>query len=290
MIPPLDIEREPAAALYAIYERALATLGEAEPLILSLPESPARDAFWEAHANLIVDILWKLRAPLVTRYRELDTHKPEGPPVTLLDAEDQAIVDALTPEQIKRVDAALLSDCTDQRRKVARIVGTAFELLRDDLPNLPAGFYAQRVQALADARILRSWGNVGHMGFSEVRLRRDALADVIDEPLAISPSMLQELAAWRDGPKRTDFTDPDSEHARGYMSASLNQLAEALLQGLEANPSKRWAMARVQDCLMLVEQEDDEGKERFGDELEKLMGVLGIAGSDGLIQHYLGDS
>jgi hypothetical protein len=41
---------------------------------------------------------------------------------------------------------------------------------------------------------------------------------------------------------------------------------------------------------MLVEQEDEEGKQRFAEELEKLMGILGISSNDGLLDHYLGDA
>jgi hypothetical protein len=37
-----------------------------------------------------------------------------------------------------------------------------------------------------------------------------------------------------------------------------------------------------------VEGEDTEAREHFGMELERLMGILGIASSDGVLTHYLG--
>lgn len=203
------IEPEAAAVLYEIYERALVVLSEAEDTIYALPEGPARDEFVKAHSSVIVDILFTLRAPLVLQYGDLDTTRPEGPPESLLDAEEQATVDRLTAEQIQRIDDALLSDCTSRGHKVARIIGTAFKLLRDELPKVPGGFYSQRVQALVAEGKLDSRGDLDYMRFSEVRLARDPLADVIDAPLTVDASVLQALNAFRDGRKRTDLADPD---------------------------------------------------------------------------------
>jgi hypothetical protein len=37
-----------------------------------------------------------------------------------------------------------------------------------------------------------------------------------------------------------------------------------------------------------VQSEDTEAREHFGTELERLMDILGIASSDGVLTHYLG--
>ena len=159
----LSIKRELAAQLYEVYERALCVLGEAEPTIFDDLEGDAREAYIEAHSQVIVDILSKLRAPLVIQYRDLDTHVHEGPPDTLLDVEGQAAVNRLTPAQIEHIDSVLLSDCALYARKAARIVGTTWMQLRDELPQVPAGFYAQRLKAIAEAGKL-DWRGIDHTG------------------------------------------------------------------------------------------------------------------------------
>ena len=47
-------------------------------------------------------------------------------------------------------------------------------------------------------------------------------------------------------------------------------------------------MRQFQRSLVRVENEDTEGRDHFGTELETIMGVLGIESSDGLLTFYLG--
>ncbi|EJE50065.1 hypothetical protein PMI14_05351 [Acidovorax sp. CF316] len=170
------MKQEEAAALYEIYERALAVLSEAEPVIQALPDDEERRSAFRSHGEVIVKVLSSLRAPLVREYPALDTSSPaEDEPDTLLDPEEQEVVNRLTPEQIQRIDAQLLADCAaGWWRKSARIVGTAWQVLSKELPDVPVGFYAQRVMALAEAGSLEAQGNLHYMRFSEVRLPRGA--------------------------------------------------------------------------------------------------------------------
>lgn len=165
------MNREDAKALYEIYERALAVLSEAEPVLRALPEGEEKSQYWQAHGRIIVDILSKLRAPIVIQYRDLDTDRPKGPPDTLLDPDELEAVDRLTPAVIQRIDDALLADCASTWRKVARIVGTAMMQLSKELPDVPDGFYGTRVIALVNEGRLESQGNLDYMRYSEVRLR-----------------------------------------------------------------------------------------------------------------------
>src|SRR5689334_454383 len=126
------IERGNAAALYEIYERTLRTLSEAEPLIQSIDDEPTRLAFVSAQLGVVVDILSKLRAPLVLQYRDLDTEIHEGPPDTLLDSDEQALVHKLTAAQVQRIDEILLSSCGSHWRKVAYVAGRAWTQLSDE--------------------------------------------------------------------------------------------------------------------------------------------------------------
>lgn len=283
----LSIKRELAAQLYEVYERALCVLGEAEPTIFDGLEGDAREAYIEAHSQVIVDILSKLRAPLVIQYRDLDTHVHEGPPDTLLDADEQAAVDHLTVAQVQRIDDTLLADCARRAHKVARIVGNTWVQLRDELPDVPIGFYAQRLKSIAEAGKLEWRGNLDHTRFCEVRLARNPLDEVGDAPIMVDASILDALTLFRDRAKRTDLVEAEPDDPSLDLSPNLNRLAERLLQGIEANPSKRWVMAQFQQSLVPVVRIDDEGRERFGSELKNVMQILRIEGDDGLLGFYL---
>jgi hypothetical protein len=282
-----SITREHAAQLYEIYERALHALGEAEPIIFNALEGEDRKAYIEAHSRVVVDILAELRAPLAIQYRDLDTYAHQGPPDTLLDADQQEAADRLTAAQIQRIDDALLSDCARSARKVARIVGSAWMQLRDELPDVPAGFYAQRVKVMVEADKLESRGNLDHMGFSEVRLPRDPLDEVVDGPVMLNAGVLESLKAFRDGRKRTDLIEAEPDDPSLDLSPNLDRLAERLLCGIEANPSKRWVMAQFQQSLVPVIHIDDEGRKRFSEELKNVMQIIGIESDDGLLDFYL---
>lgn len=164
------LKREDAATLFDVCERALRVLTEAEDLIFRLQKEEGGKARVEAYGEVITDILWKLRAPLVIQYPDLDTNVPEGPPDTLLDQEEQAAVDQLTPEQVRTIDDALLAGCAASWRKVARIVGDAIGRLSRQLPEVSGAYYAQRVIVLVKSGHLESQGNLEYMRYSEVRL------------------------------------------------------------------------------------------------------------------------
>jgi hypothetical protein len=168
-----SIDRDTAFRLYEIYERALGVLREAESTIDEALEGEAHETFMEAHSKVVVGILSRLRGPLVVQFRELDTQRPAGPPDTLLEPEEQGTVAQLTSEQIQQIDDALLANCAASARKVALIASTASMQLRDELPDIPIGYYAQRVQALVAAGRLHARGDLDYMRFSEVSLPSD---------------------------------------------------------------------------------------------------------------------
>jgi len=111
---------------------------------------------------------------------------------------------------------------------------------------------------------------------------------VVDEALTVDGGVLQRLMAFRRRPKLVNLpgVSPAAEQQR--FSAVLDELADALLEGLETHPTKLWVMRQFQRSLISVEHEDTEGKDHFGTELECIMGILGIESSDGLLAHYLG--
>jgi|GEM_PF-7078439 len=176
------MDRETAATLYELYERALAALSDAEMILIGREADAERDALHAAHVDISTDIHVRLLLALLRQYRDLQpVEEPDGPPDTQLEPDEQQIVDRLTPDDVQRIDEALLADCALHARKVARIVATAWKTLRDDLPAVPLGYYVQRVQAIVDAGRLASQGDLGHMRFSEVWLPRTPLAGDCDD-------------------------------------------------------------------------------------------------------------
>ena len=98
-------------------------------------------------------------------------------------------------------------------------------------------------------------------------MARDPLADVVDAPLFIVPRVLDGLRAYR----------------AASPSGLLDALVDTLLTGIEAHPTKFWVMKQFQKTLERMGDEDAAARDLVGVELEKLMGILGIDSSDGVL-------
>lgn len=118
-------------------------------------------------------------------------------------------------------------------------------------------------------------------------MARDPMAMVRDAPLFVVPRMLEALRAWRDGPKLADLPGPNPSPERERLASELDRLAGALLAGIERHPAKFWVLKQFQQSLEAVRDADAEAREHFGNELERVMDVLGIESSDGLVEFYL---
>lgn len=116
----------------------------------------------------------------------------------------------------------------------------------------------------------------------------DPLSEVIDEPLEINAAVIGALNAFRKKDKFSLLPGVDTTLERARLSKVLDGLTDALIAGVEANPTKLWVMGQFQVYLVQVEEEDTEGREHFGMEVEELMDILEIESSDGLLSAYLG--
>jgi hypothetical protein len=115
----------------------------------------------------------------------------------------------------------------------------------------------------------------------------DPFEFVKDAPLFIEPLVLEALRAFRDGPKLADLTGVNPSPDRERLAVALDDLATRLLAGVEAHPTKFWVLKQFQESLESVQEEDAEAREHFGAELDRLMAVLGIESSDGVVTYYL---
>ena len=84
--------------------------------------------------------------------------------------EQLEVVNRLTKEQIEKIDSALLNEANENWRKVARLVGFAIYNLKPEINNIPDIYFAQRAYSLVEKGLLVSQGNLGAMGFCEVKL------------------------------------------------------------------------------------------------------------------------
>ena len=88
-----------------------------------------------------------------------------------LDADEKAIVDRLTPSQIRAIDAAILQDIPATWCKVAMVLAKQLKA-RPGLPtDVPLEFYWQRLSRLVERGDLESQGDLRRARFSEVRRR-----------------------------------------------------------------------------------------------------------------------
>lgn len=115
----------------------------------------------------------------------------------------------------------------------------------------------------------------------------DPFEFVQDAPLFIVPRTLEQLRAFREGPKLADLPGGSPSPERERLAVVLDDLATRLLAGAEAHPTKFWVLKQFQESLEIVREEDAEAREHFGTELERLMDIVGIESSDGIVTTYL---
>jgi len=164
------MNQEIAREIISACEQVSKALGAAEAAIARMPEGEERSQQLHALAGIFAGLFGELRLPAVRQYPDLDIAEPLGEPDTLLDQEEQEAVSLLTVQDLKLIDEALLANSASSWRKVARVVGATMIERDRQLPEVPGGFYAQRVAVLVQAGRLQSQGNLDHMRFSEVRL------------------------------------------------------------------------------------------------------------------------
>lgn len=117
-------------------------------------------------------------------------------------------------------------------------------------------------------------------------MARDPLAAVEDAPLFIVPRVLDALRAYREESQCDDPPGDDASVAGARMMAELDGLVDRLLAGVGRHPTKFWVMKQFQstlDALDALDSADASARRQVRTELERLMEILGIASSDGVL-------
>lgn len=142
------------------------------------------------------------------------------------------------------------------------------------------GFTAENVAACAKAVL----GKLFKLG---VYMSYNPLSEIANEPLAITTETLRQLGILRASEKFTDLPGTDTILEKERLSLTFNKFLDHLLDGVQSNPNKLWVMGQFQQALEVVQGEDTEGRECFGDYLEQVLDILQIDSSDGLLSFYL---
>lgn len=116
----------------------------------------------------------------------------------------------------------------------------------------------------------------------------DPISDVTDEPLSVTPNVVDALAEFLALSKLDHLPGVDTTAEKDRLTNLVNGLTDQLLAGVAEHPSKLWVMQKFQSALLQLEDHDTEAREHLGMELEQLMDILGIESSDGLLSFYLG--
>jgi hypothetical protein len=87
-----------------------------------------------------------------------------------MDWDDYGLFDELTVDQLRGIDAALMSLATVKPRKVAAIIGRTMSASPAHVPGLPDYFYLERVRLLVEGGKLRPVGDVDDLMKCEVLL------------------------------------------------------------------------------------------------------------------------
>ena len=102
-------------------------------------------------------------------------------------------------------------------------------------------------------------------------MAEDPFRWVADAPLFVVPRMLEALRAFR---------------ARPGLDAELERLANRLIAGVAAHPTRFWVLKQCQPVLEAARDGSVETRARISTELVQLMDILGIERADGLLAHY----
>lgn len=112
--------------------------------------------------------------------------------------------------------------------------------------------------------------------------------------LSITPEVLAQLRAFRAKPKfepdETRFPPyvgylPETE--RGKAGEELDAIADALIEGLQDQPTGAFVLSRFAVGLLWFAGGDTEDRERCCDYLVELMDIVGLESSDGLLNRFM---
>jgi hypothetical protein len=113
-----------------------------------------------------------------------------------------------------------------------------------------------------------------------------------EDKLTVSTAQLSKLTEMRGEPKYmaepgTIYNGLRPDSARQEAETQLNDLIDRLCTGLAAAPTKQFVLSEFARTLDEFEPIDTEDREWLLRYLERIMDILGIESSDGLLNRWL---
>jgi Domain of unknown function (DUF4844) len=114
-------------------------------------------------------------------------------------------------------------------------------------------------------------------------------SDSPSEPyaLAIDAAKIARLRELRAEAKFADLPGYDTVDEQLRCTRIIDELLDRLIEGVEANRRRSWVLEQFMPTLRAACNEDTEARERFGPYMERVMDILGIKSSEGMLTAYL---
>jgi hypothetical protein len=166
----IHVKRKTAEEILVAYERAQLALNEVETAIRKIEDREEQKVFMLALAGSMADLLFKVRAPLLSQYPELDASDPEDAEPQGPSEEEVDRMRSASKADEAAIDALVLRECTGSWQKVAKIVGDLMAELDHAHPHLPLAYVQARMEELEDKGLVEIAGDVWAMRYSEIRI------------------------------------------------------------------------------------------------------------------------
>ena len=108
--------------------------------------------------------------------------------------------------------------------------------------------------------------------------------------LSITDRTISELKSFREESKFAEtffYPGATSEELRHQLENEVNSLIDMFIRELKDNPSKSYVLTKLRDQLKNCEDFDTENQEMVCEYLDRLLDILGIESSDGLLNEWL---
>jgi len=111
-----------------------------------------------------------------------------------------------------------------------------------------------------------------------------------DQLLILAPEILQRLSVLRSEPKFSQesfYPGAPTEEIRLKAQREVNAMLDRLPAGLRESPQKSYVLSEFLEMLKAFEHEDAEEREHACTYCERVMDILGIESSDGVLNTWL---
>jgi hypothetical protein len=116
----------------------------------------------------------------------------------------------------------------------------------------------------------------------------DPVMAAADAPLSVSDATIRELTALRAAEKSPEVSGVNTAAERQRLASLFDEILDKLIGGLLSNPGRRWVMTQIHPALLAVTFENLETREHCRVLVEKMLAIVGLDESDGILNFYLG--